>query len=403
VDEIVKNSGEKGLNVIRDDCGLPVSTYFSASKMKWLMENVPKVKEAAEKGQLMMGNIDAWLIWNLSKEKAFVTDVTNASRTMLMNIKTLKWDPKLCDFFGVAEECLPSIKSSAEIYGHISYENCPLPDTIPIAGCLGDQQAALVGQKCFQAGMAKNTYGTGCFMLYNVGTEVIYSTHGLLSTVAYKLGPDVPPVYALEGSVANCGSAVKWLQSLGIIQNPRESGDLASKVEDTGEVYFVPAFNGLFAPHWRSDARGTIVGLTQYTRREHICRATLEAVAFQVYEILLAMEKDSSQRLKALLVDGGMTKNDLLMQIQANFNGIAVVKPQMSETTSLGAALAAASSVGLWSIKDHEATEAATESEQPQNVSIFKPEMTPEIRDAKFKRWSEAIQRSLGWASSMDK
>jgi len=309
-----------------------------------------------------------------------------------MNIKTLQWSPELCTFFGVKEDCLPTIKSSAEIYGLIQYKDCPLPSKIPIAGCLGDQQAALVGQHCFQAGMAKNTYGTGCFMLYNVGSKVVYSTHGLLSTVAYKFGADEPPAYALEGSVANCGSAVKWLESLGIIQNPKESEALASAVEDTGEVYFVPAFNGLFAPHWRSDARGTMVGLTQYTRREHLCRANLEAVAFQVYEILLAMEKDSGHRLKALLVDGGMTKNDLLMQIQANFNGIDVLRPKMAETTSLGAALAAAKTVGLWSLD--------TVNSSKEDISSFHSNISSECRDSKFKRWSEAIQRSLGWAPS---
>lgn len=396
VDQIIQKS-EGGQNVIKERCGLPISTYFSAGKMKWLMDNVAEVKAASDNGNLMFGTVDSWLLWHLTGKKSHVTDVTNASRTMLMDIKSLRWDPNLCALFDLKMSSLPTIKSSAETYGFLQFEGCPFKK-VPISGCLGDQQAALVGQKCFKAGMAKSTYGTGCFMLYNVGPEVIFSNEGLLSTVAYQFGNNSPPTYALEGSIATTGSAITWLKNIGLIKTPAETEELASKVEDTGGVYFVPAFNGLFAPHWRSDARGTICGLTQYTRKEHICRATLEAVAFQVLEILKGMQKDSGYQLKALLVDGGMTKNDLLMRIQADFLGINVIRPEMVETTSLGAALAAAWTLGLWSMDQKDLpVHSDDHHHHHKEATVFHPHMQMDVRDAKFGRWDEAVQRSLGW------
>lgn len=378
-------------------CGLPVTTYFSAVKFRWMLDNVPTIKEHHDNGTAMFGTVDSWLIYNFTggvQGGIHVTDVTNASRTMFMNINTLKWDDELLKFFGVNRSILPKIVSSSEIYGHI--HDGPLKG-IPIAGCLGDQQAAVVGQKCFSIGDAKNTYGTGCFMLFNTGTTPVISKNGLLTTVAYQFGSGSDPVYALEGSIAVSGAAVKWIRdNLGIIKDADESGQLAATVKDTGGVYFVTAFSGLFAPYWRDDARGCIVGLTQFTNKAHIARATLEASCFQTRAILDAMNKDSGKPLKSLKVDGGMTNSDICMQIQADLLGIEVDRPLMRETTALGAAIAAGFAVGVW--KDYsELNDINTEDR-----TIFYPRISAEEREKRFAEWQRAVERSYGWVEVND-
>merc|ERR1719326_405773 len=370
-------------------CGLPFSTYFSAVKLRWMLDNIPLVREEVAAGRCLCGTIDSWLIWNLTgglDGGAHVTDVTNASRTMLMNLNTLKWDPAVCKFFAIPLSILPDIRSSAEVYGHLT--SGPLKG-IPISACLGDQHAALVGQNCFEAGQAKNTYGTGCFMLSNIGRKPVFSRHGLLTTVAYKLGPNAPCVYALEGAVAVAGSGVRWLRdNLSIISAAPEVEQLASKVDSSHGVFFVPAFSGLLAPHWRPDARGTIVGLTQYSTKAHIARATLDAVAFQTREVLEAMAKDCGCATTSLRVDGGMTANDLLMQIQADTLGVEVCRPSNVETTSWGAALAAGLHIG-WSARSVD-----------EHMAVFTPRMPVDERDARYRFWKKAVVRSFGWASS---
>ncbi|OLY83033.1 Glycerol kinase [Smittium mucronatum] len=364
-------------------CGLPIATYFSATKMIWMLENVPAVQEAASKGTLRFGNVDTWLIYKLTGK--FVTDVTNASRTMLMDIHTLKWSKENCDFFGINPDFLPEIKSSSEVYGVIT--SGPLAG-IPIAGDLGDQQAATVGQLCFSAGEAKNTYGTGCFMLFNTGESPIFSKNGLLTTVAYQLGPNEKPSYALEGSIAVAGSAIQWLRDkLGIINSAPEINVLAQSVEDNGGVYFVTAFSGLFAPYWRDDARGCIVGLTQFASRGHIARATLESVCFQTRDILEAMNKDSGTKLSLLRVDGGMTNSDLAMQIQSDILGIKVVRPEMRETTAFGAAIAAGLAVGFWKSKEDVISQVRD--------TEFCPRINEETRETMLKGWKSAVEKSL--------
>ncbi|KAJ1953395.1 Glycerol kinase [Linderina pennispora] len=368
--------------------GLPITTYFSGTKMRWMLENVPEVQAARERGTLRFGTIDTWLIYKLTG--SYVTDVTNASRTMLMDIKTFKWHDECLEFFGVRREELPEIRSSAEVYGKILEGRLA---GVPVAGCLGDQQAAMVGQSCFDAGEAKNTYGTGCFMLFNTGEQPIFSKNGLLTTVGYQLGPDAMPKYALEGSIAVAGSAIQWLRDkIGLIFSADEIGFLADSVEDNGGVYFVTAFSGLFAPYWRDDARGAIVGLTQYATRGHIARATLESVCYQTRAILDAMRKDSGTELRRLRVDGGLTNSNQAMQIQADILNIEVVRPEMRETTALGAALAAGLAVGIW--KDqHELRQVAQ-----SNVSAFWSRISDEKRDEMLKGWDKAVQRSLDWA-----
>lgn len=330
-------------------CGLPISTYFSAVKLVWLLENVPAVKEAAAKGDLCVGTVDSWIMHKLLKGKPHVTDVTNASRTMLMNIKSLNWDEKLCAYFGVETSCLPTIKSSAEVLGYIEGGHL---DNVPLAGCLGDQQAALLGHRCVNSGQVKSTCGTGCFVLRNTGTDLVYSKHGLLTTVAGQFGPEAPAQYALEGSVAIAGASVNWLRDqLQLIATTSEVNALASSVKNTGGVYFVPAFSGLFAPYWRDDARGTILGLTQHSTRAHIARATLEAVAYQTREVLEAMAADcNSSELKsaAIKIDGGMSESDILMQIHADILGEPVYRPKMHQATAFGAALAAGIGIKMW-------------------------------------------------------
>ncbi|HEX3548712.1 MAG TPA: glycerol kinase GlpK, partial [Mycobacterium sp.] len=331
-------------DVIRRKAGLPPATYFSAGKVQWILENVDGARADAENGDAIFGNPDAWVLWNLTggpRGGVHVTDVTNASRTMLMNLETLDWDDELLSFFGIPRQMLPEIKPSSmpASYG-ITSDDGPVSGQVPLTGILGDQQAAMVGQVCLSAGEAKNTYGTGNFLLLNTGEKIVRSSNGLLTTVCYQFG-DAKPVYALEGSIAVTGSAVQWLRDqLGIIRGAAQSEALARQVEDNGGVYFVPAFSGLFAPYWRSDARGAIVGLSRYNTNAHLARATLEAICYQSRDVVDAMEADSGVHLEVLKVDGGITANDLCMQIQADVLGVDVVKPIVAETTALGAAYA---------------------------------------------------------------
>uniref|UniRef100_A0A8C1M3G3 Probable glycerol kinase n=1 Tax=Cyprinus carpio TaxID=7962 RepID=A0A8C1M3G3_CYPCA len=365
--------------------GLPISTYFSAVKLRWLMDNVEKVHEAVLSHRAMFGTVDSWLIWCLTGGKkggVHCTDVTNASRTMLFNIHTMDWDPELCKYFDIPMEILPKVRSSSEIYGLM-------------VSCLGDQSAALVGQMCFKDGQAKNTYGTGCFLLKNVGTKPVMSDHGLLTTVAYKLGRDKPACYALEGSVAIAGAVVRWLKdNLGIIQTSTELEKLAADVGTSYGCYFVPAFSGLYAPYWEPSARGIICGLTQFTNRSHLAFAALEAVCFQTREILDAMNQDSGIHLSQLQVDGGMTSNRLLMQLQADILCIPVVKPSMPETTALGAAMAAgaAEGVSVWSLNPEDLTEVTSEK--------FEPQINPEESELRYARWKKAVQRAMNWETT---
>ncbi|XP_049785027.1 glycerol kinase isoform X1 [Schistocerca cancellata] len=390
VDELLSKVPKKNKNCLKQLCGLPLSPYFSALKMRWLMENIQEVKDAVKGNRCCFGTIDSWLIWNLtggSNGGLHLTDVTNASRTMLMNIATLKWDPELSRFFNIPINLLPAIHSSSEIYGHIS--DGPLKGT-PISGCLGDQQSALLGQMCLKEGQAKCTYGTGCFLLYNTGTKLVESTHGLVTTVAYQMGSSRAPVYALEGSVAVAGAALSWLRdNVCLLHDVSETESLASTVKDTNDVYFVPAFSGLYAPHWQKDARGTICGISEDTTQRHIIRAALEAVCFQIRDILEAMNKDCGIPLQKLQVDGGMTSNNLLMQLQADLTGIPVKRPVMSETTALGAAMAAGSAEGIevWD----------TTELHPTLCDEFKPAISNEERNLRYSKWKMAVERSLGW------
>ncbi|KAI9471905.1 MAG: hypothetical protein EXX96DRAFT_489939 [Benjaminiella poitrasii] len=385
---------KKGVNVLKDVCGLPLTTYFSAIKLRWLLDNIPVVSQAQAENRLCMGTVDTWLIYNLTggldHGGVIVTDVTNASRTMLMDIKSLNWSSEAIEFFKFEQVLLPRIVSSSEIYGDI-YEGSL--KGVPIAGCLGDQQAALVGQKCFQVGDAKNTYGTGCFMLFNTGNKMIQSDHGLLTTVAYKFG-DREVAYALEGSVAVAGSSINWLRdNLGVIADTAELNALASSVKNTAGVYFVTAFAGLFAPYWRSDARGTICGITHYTKLEHICRALLEAVCYQSRAILEAMNKDAQSPLRSLKVDGGMSNSDLCMQIQADILGIQVERPLMRESTALGSAIAAGFAVGIWKSFDE------LSKVNQEDKSHFVPSISTERRNKMCTGWEQAVKRSFGWAN----
>lgn len=393
VDAILETVPNKSLNYLKPLCGLPISPYFSALKLRWLMENVPKVRQAIEEKRCRVGTVDTWLIWNLTGGKdggIHITDVTNASRTMLMNIENLQWDPLLCRFFKIPMDLLPEIRSSSEIYGTIADG---LLQGVPISGCLGDQQSALLGQMCFEQGQAKSTYGTGCFLLYNTGTARVESTHGLVTTVAFRMGKKAAPVYALEGSVAVAGAALGWLKdNINLLENFSEIEPLADNVGDTGDVYFVPAFSGLYAPYWQQDARGVICGITDETTKGHIVRAALEAVCFQIRDILEAMSKDCGLQLTKLQVDGGMTANRLLMQTQADLVGISVMKPLMAETTALGAAMAAGSAEGIevWDL----------DNIQPVPCDIFHPSITDDERDARYSKWKMAVERSFGWEIS---
>lgn len=371
--------------------GLPLATYFSGPKIRWILDNVEGARERAERGDLLFGNTDAWVLWNMTggvDGGVHVTDVTNASRTMLMNLDTLTWNEEIAAEMGIPMSMLPEIRSSSEVYGQ-GRQGGMVPG-VPIAGILGDQQAATFGQACFEVGNAKNTYGTGNFMLLNTGTEPIPSKNGLLTTVAYKIG-SADPIYALEGSIAVTGSLVQWLRdNLGLFSDSPDIEYLASKVEDNGGAYFVPAFSGLFAPYWRSDARGALVGLTRFVNRNHIARAALEATAFQTREVLDAMNADSGVALTELKVDGGMTGNELLMQFQADILGVPVIRPKVAETTALGAAYAAGIAVGFWS-GEQDVIDNWAEDKR------WEPSLESGERDRQYRLWKKAVTRTFDW------
>jgi glycerol kinase len=365
--------------------GLPLATYFSGPKVKWLLDNIPGARKRAANGELLFGTIDSWLLWNLTSKH--VTDVTNASRTMLMNLKTLDWDPAMLKTLNIPRAMLPEIRSSSEVYGEAQLDGLR---GVPVAGILGDQQAALFGQACYKPGEAKNTYGTGCFMLLNTGTTPVISKNGLLTTLGYKLG-DAPAVYALEGSIAIAGALVQWLRdNLGMIEKSQDVEALAGEVADNGGIFFVPAFSGLYAPHWRDDARGVIAGMTRYVTKNHFARAALEATAFQTREVLDAMNADSGVKLKGLKVDGGMVKNELLMQFQADMLNVPVTRPVVAETTALGAAYAAGLAVGYW--RDQYELRANWRAEK-----TWQPLMSAKQRNTLLKGWGKAVQRTLDW------
>jgi glycerol kinase len=380
-------------DVIREKAGLPPATYFSAGKVQWMLENVDGLREAAERGDALFGTPDTWVIWNLTggtEGGRHVTDVTNASRTMLMELTTLDWDDELLGFFGIPRSMLPEIRPSShpEAFGSTSGERGTTQ--VPITGVLGDQQAATVGQVCFEPGEAKNTYGTGNFLLLNTGEELVRSQNGLLTTVAYQLG-DAAPVYALEGSIAVTGSAVQWLRDqLGIISGAGEVESLARQVEDTGGIYFVPAFSGLFAPYWRSDARGAIVGLSRFNTGAHLARATLEAICYQSRDVAEAMVADSGVELTTLKVDGGVTANELCMQLQADILGVPVSRPVVAETTALGAAYAAGLAVGFWEDTDELRANWAEDKR-------WEPTWDEEQRRDGYAGWRKAVERTLDW------
>lgn len=382
---------DKDMEVYKDRCGLPLATYFSGPKVTWILENVEGAKEKAEAGDLLFGNTDTWLVWNLTggaeNDGVHVTDVTNASRTMLMNLHDLTWNEDIASDMGIPLSMLPKIKSSSEVYGECK------PGVIsgtPIAGILGDQQAATFGQACLEKGTAKNTYGTGNFMLLNTGTEQVPSENGLLTTICYKIGEE-ETVYALEGSIAVTGSLVQWVRdNLGLISSAPEIEEHAKSVEDNGGAYFVPAFSGLFAPHWRPDARGALVGLTRYVNKGHLARAVLESTAFQTREVLDAMNADSGVPLTELRVDGGMVVNETLMQFQADILGVDVVRPKVAETTALGAAYAAGLAVGYWESTD-EITENWGEDKR------WSPQMDDAERERLYRNWKKAVTKTLDW------
>ena len=387
-------AAEGGQDRFRPIVGLPLATYFSGTKIKWILDHVSGVRQAAERGDALFGNIDSWIIWWLTggpEGGAHITDVTNASRTMLMNLETLQWDDEILTTLNIPRTLLPRIVPSSDphTWGTTQF-NGPFSTAIPVCGDLGDQQAALVGQTCYCPGEAKNTYGTGCFMLLNTGTGIVPSKSGLLTTLAYQFG-DQPAVYALEGSIAITGALVQWLRdNLGLISKSSEIEELACTVKDNGGIYFVPAFSGLFAPYWRSDARGVIVGMTRYINKGHLARAALEATAYQTREVLDAMLKDSGVQLKALKVDGGMVYNDLLMQFQADLLNVPVVRPKVAETTALGAAYAAGLAVSFWDNLDD-----LRSNWQVDNT--WQPQMPESQRNLLFQGWLKAVERSFDW------
>jgi glycerol kinase len=382
-------AADGGQDRLRGKTGLPLATYFSGLKLRWLLDSVPGAQARAEAGELLFGTIDTWLAWNLTGGTAgglHITDVTNASRTQMMDLATLDWDAEILALFGVPRACLPAIRSSSEVYATAA---APLAE-VPFAGILGDQQAALFGQACLAPGEAKNTYGTGCFMLMNTGEQPFPSRHGLLTTLGYKLG-DAPAVYALEGSIPIAGALVQWLRdNLGLIADASEIEPLAASVPDNGDVYFVPAFSGLYAPHWIDSARGTITGLTRFAGKGHLARAALEATAYQVREVLDAMAKDSGVAITELRTDGGMVVNQLLMQFQSDILGVPVVRPRVIETTALGAAYAAGLAVGYWQ----------STADLAANWGVgqrWHPAMPEDRRAALYGKWNKAVARSLDW------
>uniref|UniRef100_A0A1A9VGC9 Probable glycerol kinase n=1 Tax=Glossina austeni TaxID=7395 RepID=A0A1A9VGC9_GLOAU len=398
VDQLVASipNNSKNIEYLKPLCGLPLSPYFSALKLRWLRDNADSVRKAMDEGNAMFGTIDTWLIYNLTggarNGGLHLTDVTNASRTMLMNIETLQWDRHLLDFFGLPNSILPDILSSSELYGYVKETKI---QGVPITADLGDQQAALVGQQCLQRGQAKATYGTGCFLLYNTGPSVVHSTHGLLTTVGYQLGRNATPMYALEGSVAIAGVALKWLrENLGLFGSITQVEPMASMVDNSLDVYFVPAFSGLYAPYWNQEARGIICGLSEDTTSEHVVRATLESICFQVRDILESMRKDCGIPLTKLMVDGGMTINNLFLQLQSDLVGINVIKSKLPETTALGAALAA-----------YKAVEPSFKIETELSKGVTRKTYTPTIndneRDVRYDKWKMAVERAIGWDAAV--
>jgi glycerol kinase len=382
-------SADGGQDRFRAKTGLPIATYFSGPKIQWILDNVDGVRSKAESGEVLFGNIDTWVIWQLTGGPdggVHVTDVTNASRTMMMNLETLDWDDEILGILGVPRAMLPEVRASSEVYGEAKGELAG----VPVAGDLGDQQAALFGQTCFAVGEAKNTYGTGNFLLLNTGNEAVQSKSGLLTTLAYKIG-DQPAVYCLEGAIAITGALVQWLRdNLGLIKESPEVEELAKTVEDNGGIYFVPAFSGLFAPYWRGEARGVIAGLTRYVTKGHIARAALEATAWQSKEVVDAMNADSGVDLTSLKVDGGMVYNELLMQFQADVLDVPVIRPTVAETTSLGAAYAAGLATGFWSeVEDLRANWGKDKEWQPK--------MDAEEREKEYRFWKKAVTRTFDW------
>ncbi|MFC8920705.1 glycerol kinase GlpK [Streptomyces sp. NPDC057116] len=381
--------GADGQDRFRDTTGLPLASYFSGPKAAWLLDNVPGLRTRAERGEIAFGTIDSWLIWNLTggtEGGVHVTDVTNASRTMLMDLRTLEWDRSILEAMNVPEVMLPAIRSSAEVYGtatgHLR--------GVPVASALGDQQAAVFGQACYDTGTAKNTYGTGSFLLLNTGERPVPSKNGLITTVGYRIGAQAP-VYCLEGSIAITGALVQWFRDqLGIIRSAAEIETLAASVEDNGGAYIVPAFSGLFAPYWRSDARGVVTGLTRYVTAAHLARAVLEATSWQTREVVDAMYQDSGVRISSLKVDGGMTANGLLMQHQADVLGVPVIRPRVPETTCLGAAYAAGLATGVWSGLDELTS-------HWRRDTAWEPRMEAAVREREYGKWRRAVERSFGW------
>lgn len=393
--------GEEGIAALKELTGLPLSTYFSAIKLRWMLDHKEAVKKAHDAGDLMFGTVESWIVYKLTggvNGGIHITDVTNASRTLLMNLNTLKWEPTMMKFFGFKNSILPKIVSSSEVYGKIT--DGPLKD-VPIGGLVGDQQGALVGNKCLKEGEAKCTYGTGAFLLFCTGAEVVKSAHGLLSTVAYQDGPSGQPVYALEGSIAVAGSAIKWLRdSMSLVPTAEQVNTMADSVPNTGGVYFVTAFSGLLAPYWDSGAAGMLIGLSSYTTPAHIARATLEANAFQTRAILESMKLDSKNDLKHLKVDGGMTNGDMVMKILADIGGFEVIRPEMRESTALGSALLAGSAVRFcgWDISNPE----TLKDVNTKGSTSFTPSMAEDEREKRWKGWQRAVERSRAWESGVD-
>ncbi|THU80109.1 glycerol kinase [Dendrothele bispora CBS 962.96] len=397
--------GEDGVEALRQITGLPLSTYFSAVKLRWMIDHYPDVAAAHEADDLLFGTVESWVLYNLIggvSKSVHVCEVTNASRTLLLNVTTLQWEQSLLDFFGLRKSILPKLVSSSEVYGNVAegVAGGALAN-VPIGGLIGDQQGALVGNKCFNQGEAKCTYGTGAFLLFNTGDEIVKSTHGLLSTVAFQAGPEAKPIYALEGSISVAGSAIKWLRdSMSLISSASEVNNLAAKEKDTGGVYFVTAFSGLLAPYWDSGAAGLLIGVSQYTNPSHIARATLEANAFQTRAIIESMKLDSGTDLQHLKVDGGMTNGDLVMTILADLGGFSVIRPEMRESTALGSALLAGAAIKLfgWDISKPE-TMAEVNTKGSKE---FSPSLKEEDRQKKWDGWQRAVERSKGWEEGVD-
>ncbi|ETW78783.1 hypothetical protein HETIRDRAFT_459941 [Heterobasidion irregulare TC 32-1] len=397
----VFKKGQEGIQTLRELTGLPLSTYFSAIKLHWMLEHHDTVRKAHDEDDLLFGTVESWIVYNLTggvNGGLHITEPTNASRTLLLNIRTLKWDPRLLKFFGLKESILPRLASTCEVYGEIASGAL---QGVKIGGLVGDQQGALVGNKCLTQGEAKCTYGTGAFLLFCTGDEIVYSDHGLLSTVAFQPGPGAKPVYALEGAIAVAGSAVKWLRdSMGLIASASQINDLAASVPSTGGVYFVTAFSGLLAPYWDPTATGLLVGLTSYTTPAHICRATLEANAFQTRAVIDSMQLDSKSDLKHLKVDGGMTNGDMCMDILADVGGFDVVRPEMRESTALGSALLAGSAIGLfgWDISKPETLGEVNTAGSKR----FTPRIDQKQRNTMLTGWQRAVERSKAWEESID-